>query len=198
MFPTWRMPRKPAPPSQPNWVFPAPPRPLRNCGRSPSAALKDLDEPGPVIDHDLLTRVATGNHSPTGRARDLPLIIGTNNNEGSLIAADTPEAEVVPELSSADLEELKSLYRAANNASQRRIGLQHSPVAPLLFRDAHFSMPARWSPLARPRAPRLICIASTTWPASSGIAARVPTMAPRFRLYLLPGPTFASPQRINK
>ena len=108
-------------------------------------ALKDIDEPGPVIDHDLLTELPQAIIAK-GRARDVPLIIGTNNNEGSLIAADTPEAEVVPELSSSDLAALKSLYRAANTASavSHPASAGDSPVAPLLFRDAHFSMPARW------------------------------------------------------
>jgi para-nitrobenzyl esterase len=102
----------------------------------PADAFKDIDEPGPVIDHDLLTAW------PNAPLIDVPLIIGTNNNEGSLLAPDTPDDDVIPELSSADLDTLRSLYSAANSAPAAPVGSLH--LAPLLFRDAHFSMPARW------------------------------------------------------
>ena len=95
-------------------------------------ALNNTADPGGfVIDHDLLTESpqAVIEH---GRALDIPLIIGTNSNEGSLVSPDTPAAEVVGELSGPDFEQLKSLYGAP------------AALAPLLFRDAHFSMPARW------------------------------------------------------
>jgi len=152
----------------------------------PADAFKDIDEPGPVIDHDLLTAW------PNAPLIDVPLIIGTNSNEGSLLAPDTPDNDVIPELSRADLDKLRSLYLAANStpdaapnsptdgapsgtsnsaSSAAPIGASDSasnsrssgtpigtaapaepnpapvgtiPLAPLLFRDAHFSMPARW------------------------------------------------------
>jgi para-nitrobenzyl esterase len=96
-------------------------------------ASSESQEAGPVIDHELLTESPKSaiEHS---RMQHIPLIIGTNSNEGSLVAPDAPLTEVAGDLSKADLDKLTQLYGVHDEASKVQ----------WIFRDAHFSMPARW------------------------------------------------------
>ena len=96
-------------------------------------ASSDAQETGPVIDHDLLTELPKSaiEHN---RTQHIPLIIGTNSNEGSLVSPDAPLAEVAGDLTKADLDELIRLHGVHEDSSK----------AQWIFRDAHFSMPARW------------------------------------------------------
>jgi para-nitrobenzyl esterase len=60
----------------------------------------------------------------------------TDTNEGSLLPADARIADVFPELSESDLANVKSLYGTEVGSD--------AALAPLLFRDVHFTMPSRW------------------------------------------------------
>jgi len=108
---------------------------LRAVPADSLTALPDFGEPGPVVDYELLTEPAQTAFEQ-GRALGVPLIIGTNSNEGSLVSADARAADMVSELSESDLATVKSLYgsRASSDAA----------LAPLLFADAHFATPSRW------------------------------------------------------
>jgi para-nitrobenzyl esterase len=108
---------------------------LRSVPAESLTALPDFGELGPVVDHELLTEFpqAAFEH---GHAVDVPLIIGTNGNEGSLLSADARATDMAPELSESDLQTVRSFYgsRASSEAA----------FVSLVFRDAQFSVPSRW------------------------------------------------------
>ena len=97
--------------------------------------LKDSDETGPVIDHQLL-RLSPVTAFAQGKALDIPLIIGTNGNEGALLPPDASAAEVVPSLSGPDFGKVRALYEAESTPE--------ASLAAALFRDSFFAMPSRW------------------------------------------------------
>ncbi|HUI59395.1 MAG TPA: carboxylesterase family protein, partial [Steroidobacteraceae bacterium] len=108
---------------------------LRSLTPEALIAIEEQHEWGPAIDGHLLTE------SPmrallAGRSLQVPLIIGTNGNESSLLSLDPDSAPGFAGLSAADLDELRGLYgaQAADPAAFQR----------LLFRDGHFAAPARW------------------------------------------------------
>ena len=71
-----------------------------------------------------------------GRAAHIPLIIGTNSEEGSLLGLEPHAEGIFPALSAGDMEILKAAYgpRGADDES----------LARLLFRDGYFASEARW------------------------------------------------------
>ena len=88
-----------------------------------------------VIDGHLLEEsplVAIG----AGRMAHVPLIIGTNDQEGSLLDQGASTAELFPKLSDDDLTKLRAQYgvQASDDAALVR----------LLFRDVFFASEARW------------------------------------------------------
>ena len=71
-----------------------------------------------------------------GRIAHIPLIIGTNGGEGSLLGSDARTEGLFPQLSKEDLRELAALYgpEASNDDA----------LARLVFRDGYFASEARW------------------------------------------------------
>jgi len=107
---------------------------LRGLPVAQLAAAAD-SSPGPVIDGRLL-RATPVDAFGAGRAMAVPMVIGTNGNEGSLLGA-TPRLEwVTAGVSAAGLAELRQRYGAA--------AASDTAFARALFRDWRFSAPARW------------------------------------------------------
>jgi hypothetical protein len=73
---------------------------------------------------------------PRGRAAHIPLIIGTNGGEGSLLGADAHTAGLFPQLSPEDLRRLAELYGAQAS--------DDGALARLVFRDGYVASRARW------------------------------------------------------
>ncbi len=71
-----------------------------------------------------------------GRAARIPLIIGTNSEEGSLLGLDAHSEGLFPKLSGSDLARLGAIYgeQAAHDEA----------LARLVFRDGYFASEARW------------------------------------------------------
>jgi para-nitrobenzyl esterase len=88
----------------------ATPAQLRAVPAASLTSLPDFGESGPVIDRQLLTEPAQTAFEH-GRTLNVPLIIGTNNNEGSLLPPDARPADMVQELSESDYATLISFYR---------------------------------------------------------------------------------------
>jgi len=88
---------------------------------------------GPIIDGSLL-RQAPLLALASGEGLDVPLIIGTNNNEGSLL--NTESELIEPGLPRLDLSPWRARYGTAADSD--------TTLARLLFRDAVFAEPARW------------------------------------------------------
>jgi para-nitrobenzyl esterase len=101
-----------------------------------SALVGDEDElpgSGPVIDAKLLPRKPLDAFA-TGAVPEIPLMIGTNGNEGSLLGSD-PKLDWAPG-STDDWIGLRALYG--------RQAESDGDFARLLFRDLNFAAPARW------------------------------------------------------
>jgi para-nitrobenzyl esterase len=92
-------------------------------------------EAEPVIDGHLLKEAPLVAFA-AGRAASVPLIIGTNSEEGSLLRLDVHSAGLIPQVSQDDLAQLQKIYGpdAADDAS----------LARLEFRDGYFTSEARW------------------------------------------------------
>jgi para-nitrobenzyl esterase len=71
-----------------------------------------------------------------GRAARIPLIIGTNSEEGSLLGFDAHSDGLFPKLSADDLAKLKTAYGAQASSDE--------VFARLVFRDGYFASEARW------------------------------------------------------
>jgi para-nitrobenzyl esterase len=102
----------------------------------PSAALvgnDDLQGFGPVIDGTLLPQAPLAAFAQ-GQVPDIPLVIGTNGNEASLLGPNATVASVAGP--HEDWSGLRTLYgkQAESDADFARV----------LFRDLYFSTPARW------------------------------------------------------
>jgi len=92
-------------------------------------------ESEPVVDGHLLKEAPLAAFA-AGRATPVPLIIGTNSEEGSLLRLDVHSAGLIPQVSKDDLARLQKIYgsEAADDAS----------LARLEFRDGYFTSEARW------------------------------------------------------
>jgi para-nitrobenzyl esterase len=93
-----------------------------------------MDDWGITLDGHLLGQMPM-NAFAAGHAAAMPLIIGTNDEEGSLLGPDARSEGMFPQLDSADLERLKALYGAQGGGD--------AALARLLFRDGYFAAPAR-------------------------------------------------------
>jgi len=108
---------------------------LRALTPAALTAVEEQHDWGTAIDGRLLREspvsALAANHS-----LPVPLIIGTNGNESSLLSLEPDSAPAFPGLSASDIDELRALYGApaADPAAYQR----------LLFRDGHFAAPARW------------------------------------------------------
>jgi len=71
-----------------------------------------------------------------GRAAHIPLIIGTNSEEGSLLGLDPHADAIFPKLTAGDMDRLRAVY-----GSQ---GVDDENLARLVFRDGYFASEARW------------------------------------------------------
>lgn len=71
-----------------------------------------------------------------GRAVHIPLIIGTNSEEGSLLGLEPHSDGLFPKLSDGDLGLLKAVYGPQ--------GTDDENLARLVFRDGYFASEARW------------------------------------------------------
>jgi para-nitrobenzyl esterase len=109
-------------------------------GWHPLPTLAEVDQDrdgdwGPAIDGHLLKE------SPilaiaAGRMAQVPLIIGTNDEEGSLLGPQASTDRMFPKLSGDDLTQLRAIY--GGQASQ------DGSLVRLVFRDGYFASEARW------------------------------------------------------
>jgi len=96
----------------------------------------DADLPGPVVDGRFLPE-APVTAIADGHALDIPLIVGTNDDEGSLLGrGPASPSDVASDLTKDDLAALREDYGAAASGDDT--------FARLLFRDRYFAAPARW------------------------------------------------------
>jgi len=92
------------------------------------------DDSGITVDGHLLGRAPMAEFA-AGHAAAIPLIIGTNDEEGSLLEPDAKSEGMFTQLNAADLARLKTLYGPKGGADPA--------LARLLFRDAYYAGPAR-------------------------------------------------------
>ena len=101
---------------------------------------------GPTVDGHLLKEPPLEAFA-AGRAARIPLVIGTNSEEGSLLGPDARTAGLFPKVSDDDLSRLARIYgsQASSDAA----------LARLEFRDGYFAGEARWiaAKLASTRTP---------------------------------------------
>jgi para-nitrobenzyl esterase len=92
------------------------------------------DPAGPIVDGRLVT--AEPAHAPAGSIR-VPLVIGTNGGDGSLLGDVNDPSAVFPNLQASDLGDIRTLYAATGVTGPLEISRT-------LFRDGFFAAPARW------------------------------------------------------
>ena len=107
---------------------------LRAASGDALIAAAEGQEPGLIVDGRLLPQ------SPVialakGQIAHVPMIIGTNSNEGSLIA-HSPPAKILSQATPEELAAGKTYYGAA--------APDDAALARKLWRDATFTAPARW------------------------------------------------------
>jgi len=109
-------------------------------GWSPPATLTAAQtdhegEGGPSVEGHLLKEPPL-NAFAAGRVAPIPLIIGTNSEEGSLLGREARTDGLFPKLSKDDVAHLATLYgsQAPNDDA----------LARLMFRDGYFAGEARW------------------------------------------------------
>jgi para-nitrobenzyl esterase len=102
-----------------------------------------LDDWGITVDGHLLSEAPMSAFA-AGHAAAIPLIIGTNDEEGSLLGPDAKSEGMLTQLDAADLARLKALYGPQSGGD--------AALARLLFRDAYFAGPARSVATAAARA----------------------------------------------
>jgi para-nitrobenzyl esterase len=106
-------------------------------GPPPSSAAHAADtDYGPTVDGHLLKEPPL-NAFAAGRAAHIPLIIGTNAEEGALLGPDARTEGLFPKLSKDDQVQLAKLYGP-------EVGSNDSALARLEFRDGYFASEARW------------------------------------------------------
>ncbi|HEV7503113.1 MAG TPA: carboxylesterase family protein, partial [Vicinamibacteria bacterium] len=94
------------------------------------------------IDPDRETLIVDGRFLPqkiqqafaSGKAARVPLVIGTNSDEGSLVGGGRP-AELLADFKPEELAKVRAAYGE---------GRDDTSLARLLFRDLYFTAPARW------------------------------------------------------
>jgi len=97
---------------------------------------QNADATDVVVDHDLLPRTPLQAFAD-GYADPVPVVIGTNNAEGSLLGNGSADpAKVWGRLTPADLSALRAAYGDAAK--------DDDSFARLLFRDGYFTGPARF------------------------------------------------------
>lgn len=94
-----------------------------------------VGEWGVIVDGHLLNEPPLSAFA-SGRAAHIPLIIGTNSEEGSLLGLDAHSEGLFPKVSKDDLNKLKAIYGAQASDDEA--------FARLLFRDGYFASEARW------------------------------------------------------
>ena len=124
--------------AQKTWAAAFPGKSLADLRALPAADLvkSNGDLSDPVVDHDLLPETPLAAFTD-GRTAGVPLIIGTNSDEGSLLGTGPIDpAKVWGRLTAADLAVLRAAY-----GDQAR---DDTAFARLLFRDGYFAGPARF------------------------------------------------------
>jgi para-nitrobenzyl esterase len=106
---------------------------LRAVPSATFANAGDDDQLGPIVDGAVVRAPLT---ETLARAVRVPIVIGTNDGEGSLLVDTTDLAAVFPQLSNDDIRVLLARYRSA--------GIDADAAASDLFGDAYFAAPARW------------------------------------------------------
>lgn len=97
-------------------------------GKSP------VDGDGPIVDGRLVTEPPIAAFA-RGRFAHVPLLIGTNSDEGSLRGDAQAPADMLGEFTAAELTALRAAYGGAPDDAS---------LARLLFGDEYFAAPARW------------------------------------------------------
>jgi para-nitrobenzyl esterase len=101
----------------------------------PAETLSGIESGGPYVDGQLLPlqqEVAFAQ----GKAARVPLVIGWNSDEGSLLAgADMTPSWLLARFGSAGLAALQTIYGT---------GSDDAALARAVFRDANFAAPSRW------------------------------------------------------
>jgi para-nitrobenzyl esterase len=98
-------------------------------------AADHVGEWGVIVDGHLLKEPPLSAFAG-GRAAHIPLIIGTNSEEGSLLGLDAHSDGIFPKLSAGDMGILKAVYGSQGTADE--------DLARLVFRDGYFASEARW------------------------------------------------------
>lgn len=109
---------------------------------SVEALTNAVPEVTPIVDGRLL-RESPQKLIARGDALDVPLMIGVNGNEGSLLGEHPRASEIIPTLAPEEIRNIQTLYGAQAN--------DDDSLARLLFRDAYFAAPARWVAAERSR-----------------------------------------------
>jgi para-nitrobenzyl esterase len=112
----------------------ATPEQLRGLSGEALIAAQEKLPPGPIVDGRLLPEAPVKAFA-AGRSLRLPLMLGTNSNEGSLVAARDP-ASVLAE-GSKDITAAGKAYYKAEAKDDATLGRK-------LWRDWSFTVPTRW------------------------------------------------------
>jgi para-nitrobenzyl esterase len=106
-------------------------------GVAPEALLRvQADrEIGPIVDRSLLERPVLKSFA-MGQAAPVPLLIGSNSDEGSLLGPDLAPQSLFPRLTAERRAALRGAYGA--------LAPDDHAFAKLLLRDGYFASPARW------------------------------------------------------
>jgi len=110
---------------------------LRGLPAATLARIGDEELDGPIVDGRLISAAPT---RVLAAGLALPLLIGTNDDEGSLLTGDAKPEDVLS-LPAADLAMLRARYPTAEASTD---AMTDARVARRLFRDAFFAAPARW------------------------------------------------------
>jgi para-nitrobenzyl esterase len=101
----------------------------------PVESLLKMESPGPFVDGQLLPLQPEAAFAQ-GKAARVPLVIGWNSDEGSLLGApDKTPPWVLADFDSAELAALRTIYGA---------GSGDAALTRAVFRDQHFAAPSRW------------------------------------------------------
>jgi para-nitrobenzyl esterase len=96
---------------------------------------RNEDDWGPTVDGHLLKEPPLEAFA-AGHAARIPLVIGTNGEEGALLGPDPRTDGLFSQVSAADLAQLKRIYGAEASSD--------AALARLEFRDGYFAGEARW------------------------------------------------------
>ncbi|MBD5635298.1 MAG: carboxylesterase family protein [Candidatus Eremiobacteraeota bacterium] len=107
---------------------------LRALPASTLAGIGDEDQLGPIVDGHVVRAPLA---QTLGRAVNVPVVIGTNDGDGSIAGGVTDPADLFPALTSADVSFVRARLNAAGISGD-------GPVASQFFGDGYFAAPARW------------------------------------------------------